>query len=397
MIDLHKLVDEITPEITELCNYIHENPELSMKEYNTCALLEQYVKEHVTYERLKRVGETGLFFEVKGTKPGPAKTIILRGDIDALPIQEAEGMPHRSKVPGVMHACGHDVHGTINVGAANVLSKIRDQFSGSVFFFIQPAEEILKGARLFLNDPDIDFDRVDAAVAAHSSPEIDAGTIGVRYGGILASADEIKITVRGKSGHGAHPHTVIDPIVAASSIVMNLQTLVSRETSAADSAVVSICSIHGGVAHNIVPDSVELWGTVRTVDHATRDRMEESVKRVCHGVAEALRAEVEVDYIRGVPPMVSESEWVDRAVRVGGKLLGENGVVMMPHPSMGAEDFAFVKEKFPGVFIRLGGRTPGGPYGSMHSPTFYSDPKALPTGMLTLAGMALDFFGAEYA
>ena len=141
MVDVRKKVEEITPEITQMRVHIHENPELSMKEYNTCALLEDYVKKNVKYDRLKRVGETGLFFELKGTKPGNGPTIVFRGDIDALPIQEDEHMSPRSKVPGVMHACGHDVHGTINVGAAKILSEMKDQFSGSIYFFIQPAEE----------------------------------------------------------------------------------------------------------------------------------------------------------------------------------------------------------------------------------------------------------------
>ena len=193
MVDVRKKVAEITPEITRIREYIHENPELSMQEYNTCALLEDYVKKNVQYDRLKRVGETGLFFELKGTKPGNGPTIVFRGDIDALPIQEAENMSPRSKVPGVMHACGHDVHGTINVGAAKILSEMKDQFSGSIYFFIQPAEEILKGAKLFLNDPEIDFDQIDAVAALHISAELDAGTIGVRYGAILASADEVRI------------------------------------------------------------------------------------------------------------------------------------------------------------------------------------------------------------
>ena len=287
MVDVRKKVAEITPEITQIREYIHENPELSMQEYNTCALLEDYVKKNVKYDRLKRVGETGLFFELKGTKPGNGPTIVFRGDIDALPIQEAENMSPRSKVPGVMHACGHDVHGTINVGAAKILSEMKDQFSGSIYFFIQPAEEILKGAKLFLNDPEIDFDQIDAVAALHISAELDAGTIGVRYGAILASADEVRIRINGKGGHGAHCHTLRDPVVAASAVVGALQTLVSRETNPANAVVISICTIHAGAASNIVPDYVEMTGTVRTLNPADRDRMEESVKRVAASVAEA--------------------------------------------------------------------------------------------------------------
>ena len=265
MTDLQKRIDEITPEITAMREYIHEHPERSMQEYNTCALLEKYVKENVQYDRLKRVGETGLFFEIKGTKPGNGPTIVFRGDIDALPIQEDERMTLRSKGPGVMHACGHDVHGSINVGAAKLLSQMKDRFSGSIYFFIQPAEETLQGAKLFLNDPEIDFDKIDAVAALHISAELDAGTIGVRYGAILASADELRIRIEGKGGHGAHCHTVRDPIVAASAVVGALQTLVSRETNPADAAVLSICTFHAGKAHNIVPDFAVLIGTVRTL------------------------------------------------------------------------------------------------------------------------------------
>lgn len=391
MTDVRKMVDEITPEITDMRNYIHENPELSMKEYQTCALLEDYVKKHVEYDRLKRVGETGLFFEIKGTKPGSGPTIVFRGDIDALPIQEDEDMSPRSKVPGVMHACGHDVHGTINVGAAKILSRLKDQFSGSIYFFIQPAEETLQGARLFLNDPEINFDKIDAVAALHISAELDAGTIGVRYGAILASADEIHIRINGKGGHGAHCHTVKDPIVAASAVVSGLQTLVSRETNPADSVVISICTIHGGSAHNIVPDYVDMTGTVRTLKPTDRDRMEVSVKRMANSVAEAYGCTAEVDFIRGVPPFICEDEWVDRALRVGRKVLGAENTIIMPHAAMGSEDFAFIKEKKPGIFVRLGVRTPGGPYGSAHSSTFYCDSACIPTGMLTIIGLAADY------
>lgn len=393
--DVRKAVEEIMPDVLTIRNHIHENPELSMQEYKTCEYLENYVKEHVAYDRLKRVGETGLFFELKGTKPGPGKTLVFRGDIDALPIDEDPSNVPCSKVPGVMHACGHDIHGTINVAAAVILSQMKDQFSGSIYFFIQPAEEILAGAKLFLADPDIDFDKIDDVAALHCSAEIDAGTIGVRYGAILASADEFKITVKGKGGHGAHCHTVKDPVVAASAIVMGMQPIVSRETNPANSVVVSICTIHGGRAHNIVPDTVELTGTVRTLSHEDRERVEKSIKRVAESVGEAYGVKAEVDYIHGVPPFVCEDEWVDRAIRAGKKMLGAENVVMMPHAAMGAEDFSFIKEKKPGIFVRLGSRTPGGPYGSAHSSTFYSDPKCLPTGILTIIGIAADYFGIE--
>lgn len=203
------------------------------------------------------------------------------------------------------------------------------------------------------------------------------------------------ITVKGKGGHGAHCHTVKDPVVAASAIVMAMQPIVSRETNPANSVVLSLCTIHGGRAHNIVPDSVEITGTVRTLNAADRERAEKSIIRTATCVAEAYGTTAEVEYIHGVPPFVCEDEWVDRAIRAGKKMLGEDGVVMMPYAAMGGEDFSFIKEKKPGIFVRLGSRTPGGPYGSAHCSTFYSDPKCLPTGMLTIIGIAADYFGSE--
>lgn len=395
MIDFHKAVADITPEITAMRNHIHENPELSMKEYKTCALLRDYIEKNVAYDSLKPIGETGLYFELRGTKHGAGKTLLFRGDIDALPIQEDPNMKPCSKIPGVMHACGHDVHGTINVGAASILSKHKDLFSGTVSFYIQPAEEILCGAKMLLEDADIDLDGVDDFAALHCSPEIPAGTIGTRYGPILASADEIKITVRGKGGHAAHCHTVRDPVVAASAIITALQTLVSRETNPANSVVVSICILKAGDATNIIPDFVELGGTFRTLDPEDRERTAQGIKRVAESVAEAYRTEAEVEIKSGVPPFVNTDEWVDKVFRAGEKMLGKGNTLMMPYAAMGGDDAAIIKGNRPGVFIRLGSRTPGGLYGSLHSSSFYSDPKSIPTGMLTIIGLVSEYFGFE--
>ena len=392
---LQSQIEAITPSILALRHTIHEHPELGLQEYETCRLLETYVREHVVYERMHRVGETGLFIEIKGTKPGKGKILIIRGDIDALPITEDDKAPYHSQIPGVMHACGHDVHGSCVVGTARILSELRDAFSGSVYIFVQPAEEILAGAKLFLKDSSIDFSKVDGAFALHCSPEFEVGKIGTKYGGILASSDELDIIVTGKGGHGAHPNTVIDPIVVASAIVQNLQTIVSRETEPSDSVVVSLCSIHGGNAFNIVPSEVVLKGTVRTINPASRDSVEASIKRMVQSIAEAYRATATVTYTRGVPPMVNSTAWVDRVFRVGEILLGKDNVVHLDNPSMGGEDFAFVIEKVGGVFIRLGARTPGGPYGSIHSSGFYCDDRAIPTALLVASGLTLDFLGAK--
>lgn len=396
MIAVKQDTDKILADIIAIRNDLHENPELSLQEFNTSKKIKDYIEKHIPYHSLHQVGETGWLLGIKGEKAGDERVIGFRGDIDALPVQEAGNMYPKSKIPGVMHACGHDVHTVINLGAAQVLAQNTSLFAGTVYFFFQPAEEILKGALLFLDDEKVPMDTIDAMVGLHVSPEINAGQIGVRYGAILASADEIKIVVKGKGGHGAHPHTVVDPIVAAASLIMNLQTMVSREISAPDSAVVSICMIEGGTAHNIIPDQVVLKGTVRTLSPAIRDQMEASLNRIAQGIGTTLRTTIEVEYIRGVPPLVCEADWVDRAIHVGNQLLGEENVVILPVPSMGGDDFAFLKENRDGVFIRLGARTPGGPYGSMHSSTFYCDDAAVAAGIKTIAGIALDYFGEEY-
>ncbi len=396
MIDLGGILESIYPDIALVCRTIHENPELSMQEYDTCALLEEKVRANVAFERIKRVGETGLFVELKGTKPGPERVICLRGDMDALPIQEAEGHDPRSKKPGIMHACGHDVHASALLGAACALSKCRDQFSGTVYFFFQPAEETLQGARLFLNDPDIDFSKISGAAAVHVMHSLYAGKVGVKKGPMLAAADELFVTIHGKSSHGATPQNGVDAIVVQANIILALQTLISRETSPLDSAIITFGTIKGGTAHNIIADTVELHGTLRTLTKETRARLHESIERVCTNTAAALGATVDVKIVVGTPPLICEDEWVDRAVRVGKIVVGEENVVMLPEPGMGGEDFAFIKERCPGVFVRIGCRTVGGPFGQSHSPNFYCDPLSLKNGIAMLCGIALDYFEAAY-
>ena len=282
------------------------------------------------------------------------------------------------------------------MGAVRVLEHYRNQIAGSILFFFQPSEETLQGGKLFAESPKIDFHTIDGVAALHVTPDLCAGKIGVRYGAILGSSDELTITVKGKGGHGAHPDTVIDPILLAAQIVQALQMLVSRELAADESGVVSLCSIQGGNAFNIIPDTVVLKGTIRALDPKVREHILKRIPEICKGIAAAGRGDAEVNIKLGPPPLVSDSQWVDRVKRCGSKLLGHENVIELAHPSMGAEDFAFVMEKAPGVFVRFGSRSEGGPYGGLHSPHFYCDRKALTTGILTLAGIALDFFDVDF-
>jgi len=396
MVQINKQIDEIESEVIAYWKYLHQNPELSMEEFNTSAFIEKELKKETTVDQIHKIGKTGLLVEIQGTKSGAGKTMLLRGDMDALPVTEKTGLPYASKIPGVMHACGHDVHTSILLGAVRIIDSIKDQFSGKLLCFFQQAEETLSGAKLLLNDSSLPFDEIKGVAALHVSPEINAGTIGVRRGAILAAPDKLKITIQGKQGHAAHPDTVRDPITAAAQLLLSLQTLVSRDTSACDASVISFGSIHGGNVSNIIPDEVDLLGTVRTINPDTRALMHKRIAEVCEGVSLTTRTTIIPKIEMGPPPLISSDDWVDRVIRAGSKLLGENNVIMMERPSMGGEDFAYIIEKKPGVFVRLGTRTPGGPYGSMHSPTYYSDERCLAVGMKTMVGIVMDFMEVEY-
>ncbi len=395
MIDIKKEVEKVEADTVKTWKHLHRNPELSGKEFQTSAYVEKILREETSVDRIYKVGETGLLVEIIGKIPGEGKAMLLRGDMDALPVTEETGLPYASQNPGVMHACGHDVHTSVLLGTVRVLDGIKDKYSGRIFCFFQPAEETLSGARTLLEDSSLPFDEIQGAVALHVSPEIPAGTIGIKRGPILAAPDLLEVTIHGRQGHAAHPDTVRDPITAAAQLIMSLQTLVSRDTSATDSSVISFGTIQGGAVSNIIPEEVTLSGTLRTLNPDTRKLMHQRISDVCEGVSKTTRTEITCSISMGPPPLICSEEWFERVCRAGTQLLGPENVIIMERPSMGGEDFAYIIEKKPGAFIRLGSRTPGGPYGSMHSPTYYSDESCLKTGMITMVGTVLDFLGTD--
>ena len=396
MIDVTKLVDEIESDAIGHWHHLHANPELSLHEFKTCGYLMNVIENQVDYDRMKRVGDTGVLVELIGTKSQSDKVLGLRGDMDALPVTERTGLEFASLNDGVMHACGHDVHTTVLLSSLIALSRIKNQFSGKIVFFFQPSEENLKGAKLFLDDPHINFEEIDGMAAIHVIPDLYGGQIGTRKGAILASADKLNIKVIGKQCHAAHPNRGVDPIVVAANIINALQTVVSRGISPLENGIVTIGKINGGVAHNIISESLEMEGTIRATKPETRVAIHNKVKDICENIAKGMGAQAIVDIEEGVPPLICDGEWVDRVFRVGRKLLGEENVVNLNTPAMGGEDFAFLKENKPGVFIRLGARTLGKEYGATHSPHYYTDEKAITTGVKTMIGVALDFFDEEY-
>lgn len=394
--DIKEQLAALEPDIYSVFCKIHENPELGMQEFQTSALLEREILEHGDCDELKHIGPTGLIAVLRGEKKGEDKCLLLRGELDALPITEDADHAVRSKNEGVMHACGHDAHASILLGTLRLLKQYKKHFAGTIYFFFQPAEETLDGAKLLLETKEIDLSEIQGVAACHIIPDLYAGDIGLKAGAMLASADHFIVRVKGSGGHGAHPYTTVDPIVTACGIVGQLQNIVAREVNALDSAVLSVCSIHSeGDSVNIIPDSVTIKGTIRALKKDTRKLLREQLVRVCKGVSLANRAEAEVEIIEGPPPFCNDADWVERTKIAAGKLLGEKHVKMLDVVTMGAEDFAFIKDRYPGVFVRIGCRTRGKEFTPIHSGRLTVDRSALTAGMLTLSSVAMDFFDID--
>jgi hippurate hydrolase len=355
---------------------LHAHPELGFEEVRTSEFVARKLTEwgiSVT----RGLAKTGVVGTLQGRRPS-SRAIGLRADMDALPLVELNSFEHVSKYEGKMHACGHDGHTTMLLGAARHLAQTRD-FSGTVHFIFQPAEEGQGGGDRMVKEGLFTRFPVDAVFGLHNWPGMPVGTIGIRPGPMMASADTIDIHVRGKGGHGAMPHLSIDPIVIAAHIVTALQTLVSRSTDPLLSSVLSITAIEGGNAHNVIPESVHMRGTVRTFSPALRDMMEHGIRRIACGVAESLGAVAEVRYRRVFPALVNAPGAVDIAVRAGAAVVGSDNVNAAVEPVMGSEDFAFMLEAKSGAYAFLG---QAGPAAScmVHSPHYDFNDDLLPIG-----------------
>jgi amidohydrolase/hippurate hydrolase len=368
-----------------------------MAEYKTSDYLEAYIRKTTRADLIQRVGKTGLWVELQGKAPGAESgpIIALRGDMDALPIQEQSGVPFASITPGVMHACGHDVHTSSLLGAIRVLESYRDRIPGRIWFFFQPGEEIQQGAMTFLQDPAIDFGRIKAIAGIHVTGFAEAGKVILKTGPIMAGAQELFFTIAGEGGHAAFPHKTRDPIVAAAALIMELQTLVSREVDPVDAAVISLGRIQGGTRSNIIAGEVCMEGTLRFLNIKTRDYLHEAMRRVCRGISQSLRVSIELEIKTGTPPLCSDEACVKVAETALGKIIGKENVMFAPAASMGGEDFAFYLEKVPGVFMMVGSKSKGGREAPLHTADFYTDEGALTTGILALSGFALESLGIE--
>jgi amidohydrolase len=365
-------VQALFPDLVALRRDLHQNPELSHEETRTAAQVVAFLGESGLALRTN-VGGAGVVADTHGE---PRRTVLLRVDMDGLPIQEQSGAPYASRVPGVMHACGHDGHTAMGASAARILA--RRQLPGRVRMIFQPAEEGERGAQGMVEEGVMDG--VDLALGIHLWNELPVGTIGVKAGPLMAAVDRLKIVIHGRGGHGAKPHRSADPIVAAAHVVTALQTVVSREVSPVQPAVVTIGAIHGGTAFNVIPDEVTLTGTIRTFDGDLRRSMPERITRLASGVAAGLQCRAEVDIKAGNPAVINDASVAALARRAAARVVGEQDVVV-PEPTMGGEDMAIYFERVPGCFVFIGSANPArGLDQPHHSPRFDFDEAALAIG-----------------
>ena len=374
--------DEDVSLLVDLRRDLHRYPELSWKEHRTAARLAEVVKSLGAVD-IRTVANTGVVARFAGRDPS-APLVAVRGDIDALPIEEATGLPFTSASPGVMHACGHDIHGTWAVGAALLLA--RQPAAGDVLVVLQPAEEVGEGAKAILDTGALDD--VKAIFGGHVDRRFTVGQVVADAGPLAASADTFEIELLGKGAHGARPHESADPIVGAAALITALQTIVARRIDPAAPAVVTVGSIHSGTASNIIPERAALTGTLRATTPETRAAIGNEVRRIAEGVAESYRLTARVTVNLGTPPIVNPVTGASWARQAAAAVLGEAAVVPFGLTNMGGEDFAFYLERIPGCFMRIGAREEGGERTAAHSPRFTAAEESIFVGAAVLAESA---------
>ncbi len=377
---------EITDQLIRVRRTIHQHPELAFEETATADLVARALTDLGILQRTG-VGRTGVVGLVQGAAPG--RTVAVRADMDALPIQEDTGLPYASTAAGKMHACGHDAHTAILLGVAMVLARLRDRLAGQVKLIFQPAEETLAGAAAMIADGVLEDPSADAVLGYHNWPLLETGAVGYHPGVSFASSDAFDVTVTGTSGHAAHPHLAVDAITAAAYFVTQLQTIVSREVAPVKPAVVTIGRISGGTARNVFPESVRLEGTVRTHDQVTRAAIEQAMRRMLEGLRTGMRTAYALDFRRGVPLLRNHSETIARVLTSARAIVGAERVVELPDGSMGSEDFAHFSERIPAAYLRLGSKIEGRP-SMIHRADFIPDEQVIPIGVRVVARAVLD-------
>ncbi|MFH0991309.1 MAG: amidohydrolase [bacterium] len=374
--------DEEQQRLVALRREIHKHPELAFREENTAARLIDEL-QRLKPAWIERVAGTGVVACIKGID-SKAPSVAIRGDIDALPIEEDTPLEYTSVIPGVMHACGHDIHSAWTIGAACLLTKQRPQ--GNVLIVFQPAEEVAQGARRIMESGLLN--NVASIFGGHVDRRYEIGQVVVQEGPIAASSDEFHIELRGQGAHGARPHESADPIVGAAALISALQTIASRRVDPASPAVVTIGTLHAGTAPNIIPNRATLSGTLRATDERTRQQIIEELQRIAIPLAKSYNLEAYIRMEEGTPPVINnakQAEWAREAVTA---LLGDEGVTRLESPNLASEDFSYFLESIPGCFLRFGARAAGEFFIPVHSPKFYAAEETLFVGAAVLAETA---------
>lgn len=392
--DIIDEVESIRERVIKFRREMHRNPELSGEEKNTSTFVAGVLEDN-DIETRRCVGGYGVVGLLKGGGPGP--TIAMRADMDALPITDTKDCDYASTVPGVMHACGHDVHTSVLMGAAVVLGKMRDRLKGNVKFIFQPSEErSVTGAKVMIEDGALDNPLPTAIVALHCFPELEVGTIGHKSGIMTASADKFKITVKGRSGHASRPHQTVDAVLVAALVINAIHHIVSRRTDPLHHAVISIGNISGGTAPNIIADRVEMEGTVRTLDTEARTKIPVLMEETIRGVTEGMGGGFELDYDYGTPSVINDAEVDGFVAGAATDILGPDNIVEMPEPVMGAEDFAYFADRVPGTLFRLGTSNKAkGFTAPLHNARFDVDEESIVIGTKLMSWIAAKYLSGE--
>jgi amidohydrolase len=389
-------IDEILPGVIADRRHFHAHPELGYQEFETSKIVAERLQALGVEDLRTGVAKTGVTALIRGTAQtsGPIKTALVRADMDALPIDEENQADYRSLTSGVMHACGHDGHTAMLLGIARLLTDHRDQFAGTVKLLFQPSEERPPGgAKPMIDEGVLEDPHVDAVFGMHISQDTPLGKIELRGGPAMASTDSFRIIVKGKGGHGAQPETTVDPIVVGSQIVVALQTIVSREIDPNRAAVVTVGAFRAGEANNVIPDTAELRGTVRSFLPEIRQQLADRIESLVHGIAIAMRADVDFDYHFGYPSTVNDPAMTEMVREVAIETVGADNV-LEAEPLMGAEDFSYFLQERPGCFFFVGSKNEDkGLVWGHHHPKFDFDEEALGVGMETMVRSVLRYLG----
>ena len=380
------IAGRLTPRLAHLRKTLHQHPELAFEEHETARAVTDFL-QGLGLAVKTGVGKTGVVATLQGARSGP--TIGIRADMDALPIHEQSGVPFASKVPGKMHACGHDVHTVIALGVAAALSEMKGLLKGQIKFIFQPAEETLSGARAMIADGVLEDPMLDVILGYHNWPAVQAGKVGYNAGAVMSAADAFDVTLKGRDGHGAHPHLAVDALAAGAHFVSQLQTVVSREVKPISPAVVTVGEFHAGRARNVIAGTAELKGIVRTMEPGLSEKIEAAVRRMLEGIKTGMRVDYTLSWNRMAPALRNDPETLKKVLSSARAALGAENVLELPEPSMGSEDFAWFAERVPAAHLRIGSKIDGLDT-AIHRSNYDCNELAIPVGVRVLARAALD-------